>query len=107
MRRIVTAAVATALLAALLLSTASAGRSCGSISFSGTRTTIYVLRGVSCREAKRVARAYARFDSYRGWKCALAHGDNPFRGREVGFSCGKGQGSGDLRKFPRAFLGFV
>jgi hypothetical protein len=106
-RRILTAAVATALLAALIPSTASAGRSCGSINFSGTRTTIYVLRGVTCREAKRAARAYARFDSYRGWKCALAHGDSRFRGRQVGFSCGKGQGSGDLRKFPRAFLGLV
>ncbi len=79
----------------------------GSISFSGTKTRIVVLRGVSCRKAKRVARAYDKGSPPGSWRCALARA--PFDridGRIVGFSCGRG-GSGELRKRPHAFAGTV
>jgi hypothetical protein len=93
-----------------LAATADAGtarKTCaGAIDFSGTRTVIVVLRGASCAEAKRVARAYGRFRSTAPWFCGLAHA--PFDrigGRIVGFSCGRGGTRGDLRKWPHAFVG--
>ena len=54
--------------------------------------------GVSCRTARRVAKAYDSSGRLLGrWKCGLAHNDRPRL-----FSCGAGAGSGDLRRFPRA-----
>ena len=64
--------------------------------------------GVSCAEAKRVARAYGLTRSTAPWFCALAHA--PFdriNGRIVGFSCGRGGSRGDLRKWPHAFVGTI
>jgi len=95
--------------AALPAGPASAkARNCpGTVTFSGTKTTIRTVKGVGCAEAKRVARAYDRGSPPSGWQCGLAHA--PFTrvgSKIVGFSCGKG-GSGDLRKRPHAFLGLT
>ncbi len=75
-------------------------QSCGLI----TSTSIYefarviAIRGVRCRVARRVAKAYdSRGRQPGGWRCGLAHGDRPRL-----FSCGAGQGRGDLRKRRRA-----
>jgi hypothetical protein len=109
--RVGLAALVTAL-AVALAATADAGtarKTCpGAITFSRTPTVVVVLRGVSCAEAKRVARAYGRFRSTAPWFCGLAHA--PFDridGRVVGFSCGRGGSRGDLRKWPHAFVGTV
>lgn len=79
---------------------ASKRRSCGLI----TSTSIYkfarviAIRGVSCRTARRVAKAYDNRGRTLGrWRCGLAHSDRPRL-----FSCGAGAGRGDLRKRPRA-----
>lgn len=51
------------------------------------------IRGVSCKKAKKVARAYDHKGRSIGrWECFLAHSD----GRRL-FSCGRGKGSGDVR----------
>jgi hypothetical protein len=108
--RIALASLLAALVASATAADAgSARKTCpGAISFSGTSTVVVVLRGVSCAEAKRVARAYGRFRSTAPWFCALAHA--PFDridGRAVGFSCGRGGSRGDLRKWPHAFVGTI
>ena len=84
---------------------------CGEIGFSGTPTTIVVLRGASCSEAIRAATAYAASSPPDPWQCGLAHApfdsyplpDNPKA--IVGFSCGYGESAGDLRSAPHAFIG--
>ncbi len=80
--------------------TAVERRSCGLVS----STSIYeyarviAIRRVSCRTARRVAKAYdSRGRTLGKWRCGLAHGDLPRL-----FSCGAGGSRGDLRKFPRA-----
>ena len=80
--------------------TAAERRSCGLIS----STSIYkyarviAIRRVSCRTARRVAKAYdSRGRTLGRWRCGLAHGDRPRL-----FSCGAGGSRGDLRRFPRA-----
>ncbi len=56
------------------------------------------IRGVRCRVARRVAKAYdSRGGQRGGWRCGLAHSDRPRL-----FSCGAGGGRGDLRKRRRA-----
>jgi hypothetical protein len=75
--------------------------------FAGTQIKIVILRGVSCRTARRVARVYDRRRTPpRPWRCALAHA--PFDridARDVGFSCGRGGRRGDIRRWPHAFVG--
>ena len=102
------------LLAAALLAVAAAGagtarKTCaGAVTFSGTRTVIVTLRGVSCAEAKRVVRRFDRGSPPRPWFCGLAKA--PFDridGRVVGFSCGRGGTRGDLRRWPHAFVGTI
>jgi hypothetical protein len=70
--------------------------SCGTV----TSTSIYkkakviAIRGVSCKRARQVARAYDSKSRQLGsWQCGLAHDD----GARL-FSCGAGKGTGDLRK---------
>ena len=75
-------------------------RSCGTIASTSVYPYAHVIaiRGVSCRSARKVAKRYdSRGTTYRGWGCALAHGDRPRL-----FSCGSGGTSGDLRAWPRA-----
>src|SRR5438034_1664066 len=68
--------------------------SCGQVDFSGTPTTIVVLRGTACNEAVRVATAYAASTPPHPWQCGLAHA--PYdsyplpddRSAIIGFSCG-------------------
>ena len=96
--------------AALLLTSSPASaklKSCGSISFSGTKTKIVVIRSTSCKTAKKIAHRYAKFASTGKWSCALAHGSSKYHGYDVGFSCGAGGSSGDLKKWPHAFFGAV
>ncbi len=58
---------------------------------------VKAIRGVSCREALRVAKKYDHKGRARGpWECVLGHG-----GRTL-FSCGYGGASGDIRDFPHA-----
>lgn len=107
MRRTLALAAALCALALLPATAPAARKSCpGTVSFSGTRTKIVVLRGVTCARARRVVRAYDAGEAPPPWRCGLAHA--PFdkvNGRIVGFSCGSGRSSGDLRRFPHAFLG--
>jgi hypothetical protein len=74
--------------------------SCGTY----TSTSIYkkakviAIRGVSCKRALQVAKAYDTKQRQLGsWHCGLAHADLPRL-----FSCGAGKGTGDLRKLPHA-----
>src|SRR4051812_19875523 len=46
---------------------------CGQITFSGTPTTIIVLRGADCSEAVRVATAFGASTPPSPWSCGLAH----------------------------------
>jgi hypothetical protein len=91
----------------LMAPPAEARRTCpGTVKFSGTTNKIVILRGVSCRTARRVVRAYDRGTPPRPWACALAHA--PFDridGRIVGFSCGRGGRRGNIRRWPHAFVG--
>jgi hypothetical protein len=87
---------------------AEARRTCpGTAQFAGTSIKIVILRGASCRTARRVVRVYdRRFRAPRPWVCALAHA--PFDridGRIVGFSCGRGGRRGNIRRWPHAFVG--
>ncbi len=92
---------------ALFPATASAGpgeattarRSCGLVSSTSIYrfSRVIAIRGVSCRTARRVAKAYDNRGRTLGrWRCGLA------RDRPRLFSCGAGGSRGDLRKFPRA-----
>jgi hypothetical protein len=110
MRALIGSVLTAAVLAAALAGPAAAeGRRCpGTIAFSGSTIAVVTLRGVTCAQAKRVARGYARFSPPAPWKCALAHA--PFdriAGRIVGFSCGYGPGPGNLRLRRHAFLGTI
>lgn len=65
----------------------------GAVRVSGTSTTVLAAKGVSCREAKDVLRAYdaLRMPLPGGWECFLAH--EPFRrvgARVVGIGCQRG-----------------
>jgi len=74
--------------------------SCGLISSASIYkyARVIAIRGVSCKSARRVAKAYDdRGRTLGRWRCGLAHGDRPRL-----FSCGAGGSRGDLRKFPRA-----
>ena len=78
----------------------SARRSCGTISSTSVydRARVVAIRGVTCRRARRVARAFDHRGVERGrWQCALAHGDRPRL-----FSCGWPASGGDLRDSPHA-----
>jgi hypothetical protein len=91
--RVICAVAVAGLLAAVAAAPAAAKpRNCGAISFSGTKTHIVVLRGVSCPVAKEIAAHFAVTaggpQGASGWNCFLAHA--PFRrvkGRDVGFTC--------------------
>jgi hypothetical protein len=117
MKRIAAAVITLAAVAAVAAPAAPAStdapvraaklKRCGTISFSGTKTKIVVIRRASCRTAIRIARRYAKFESTGSWRCALAHGDSRYHGYKVGFSCGAGGKSGDLKKWPHAFIGAV
>jgi hypothetical protein len=80
---------------------------CGTISFGGTKVKIVVIRRTSCKTAIRTARRYDKSRSTGSWACALSHGDTRYHGYKVGFVCGSGGTSGNLRKWPHAFLGAV
>ena len=89
---------------------AAATSNCGQITFSGTPTTIVVLRGTTCPQAVQVATAYVVSTRPTPWQCGLAHA--PFDSYPlpdggtgiIGFSCGYGQ-AGDLQAAPHAFIG--
>jgi len=84
-----------------------ARRTCpGTVTFAKKQIKIVILRGVSCRTARRVTRAYNRGRPPRPWVCLLAHA--PFdriNGRDVGFSCAHGGRRGNIRRWPHAFVG--
>jgi hypothetical protein len=91
----------------LMAAPAEARRTCpGTVSFSGTSNKIVILRGVSCRTARRIVRIYdRRFRAPRPWVCLLAHA--PFdriNGRIVGFGCARGGRRGNIRRWPHAFV---
>lgn len=75
---------------------------CGTYSSDSSYSTakVIAIRGVSCREARKVAKKYDHKGRGRGpWECFLAHGD----GRAL-FSCGYGDSQGDVRDFPHALV---
>jgi hypothetical protein len=79
---------------------ASGRRSCGTIESTSVYpyARVVVIRNVSCRKARRVAKRYdSRGTPPPNWACALAHDDRPRL-----FSCGSGGRRGDLRRWPRA-----
>jgi hypothetical protein len=79
-----------------------ASTDCGTFPSTSTYATARVisLRGVGCRRATEVAKAYDSAGRQLGsWRCALSHGD----GSDL-FSCGKGGRRGNLRKWPHALL---
>ena len=70
--------------------TSAARRSCGVISSTSVYryARVIAIRRVSCRTARRVAKAYDSSGRTLGsWKCGLAHNDRPRL-----FSCGAGRG---------------
>lgn len=78
------------------------------VNFSGTKTRVVTLRGVTCAQAKRILRQYDKGLPEPPWSCALAHA--PFKklnGRIIGVSCGYGTGSSNLQKKSHAFVGTV
>ena len=103
--------VAAVALAALVTTVpaAQAKRNCGNVSIYGTSTRIVVLQGTTCTQARRVARRFANSAgpfSGAGWRCALAHAPfDKLDGRKIGFSCGRGGSSGNIRTWPQAFVG--
>ena len=73
---------------------------CGTISSTSKydRARVIAIRGVSCRRARRVARAYDhRGEELGRWRCFLAHDDPPRL-----FSCGWPPRSGDIRRAAHA-----
>jgi hypothetical protein len=85
-------------------------KDCGTVGTGRDRTRVLVLRGTDCATARSVAGAYVAFQPLPGapgWACALAHGGRRFRGHLVGFACGKGGRSGDIERWPHAFLGVL
>ena len=79
---------------------ADAAKRCGTYNttFGYERARVIAIRGVKCKRAVRIARAYdRRFVTPSSWVCGLAHGG----GRRL-FSCGAGGKSGDLRDWPHA-----
>lgn len=88
---------------------------CGTVTFSGTETTIVALRGVECSEAVEVTAAYDTSSPTppEPWDCGLAH--EPFDSYPlpdgstgvIGFSCGSGGSGGDLKAWPHAFIGVL
>lgn len=89
----------------------AARRDCGVISGSGSAgmalVRVVVLRGVSCRTARRVARAFNQDRTLpRPWKCFLAHPTPAELRRDpTVFSCAYGGRRGNVRKWPHALLG--
>jgi len=80
-------------------STTATRRSCGLVSSASIYryARVIAIRRVSCRTARRVAKAYdSQGRQLGGWQCGLA------RDRPRLFSCGAGRGRGDLRKRARA-----
>jgi hypothetical protein len=106
MSRLIATVVATAAATLTLILTltvgvgpAAAKQGCGTIKSASIypRAKITAIRGVSCKKAVRVARAYDHTGRQPGkWKCALGHG-----GRNL-FSCGYGGSSGSIQDFPHA-----
>jgi hypothetical protein len=99
-----------ALSAALLLtpsalvlppSASAASKSCGSIQFDHKPLRIVVLRGTTCTTARRVARYYDKhFVGPRPWECFLARAGDPEK-----IACAWGGRSGNVQKWPHAFVG--
>jgi hypothetical protein len=76
--------------------TSAKRHSCGTITSASIyrKARVYAIRGVTCKRARQVARAYdAKGRQLGSWQCGLAHDD----GARL-FSCGAGRGTGDLRK---------
>ena len=102
MKKLLAGTVAIATLTLLLTlgaAPAAAKQGCGTIKSASIypKAKIVAIRGVSCQEAIRVARAYDHKGKQLGsWKCALGHG-----GRGI-FSCGRGANSGSIQDFPHA-----
>ena len=63
------------------------------------RAKVVVIRGVSCKRALQVAKAFDNDSrTARGWRCGLAHAE-----RTRLFSCGKGITRGSLQDAKYAF----
>src|SRR5215218_7009798 len=105
MPRTAIAALALSLLATAAPATADAPahatrKNCGTYKSSSTfsRARVIAIRGVGCREARRVARRYDHTgNSTAPWQCFLAHGG----GRRL-FSCGYPATGGDIRESKHA-----
>jgi hypothetical protein len=59
-----------------------------------SKARVIAIRGVGCREAKRIARRFDHGQSTGRWRCGLAHGG----GRRL-FSCGHPPQNGDITKW--------
>jgi hypothetical protein len=109
MRPTLLAGLAVVLLLAAPASAETAGRTCpGSVRVDALATRIVILRGTTCRQARRVLRLYDRGTRPGTWRCALTHA--PFDhidSRIVGLACGRGGSAGDVRKRPQAFVGTI
>jgi hypothetical protein len=70
---------------------ASTVRTCGTLSTAGGDVLrVYVLRGVTCRKALRVARVFATTPTPPApWHCLTGTGQR-YRGKAVSFACGYG-----------------
>jgi hypothetical protein len=88
-----------AFLLSIAVSPATAHKACGTYKSDSIypRARVVVIRGVTCRRARRVAKHFDHSGSPPGrWHCGYAHGG----GRRL-FSCGRG-GSGSLQDRPHA-----
>lgn len=74
----------------------AASKSCGTYASTSvySKARVIAIRGVGCREAKRIARRFDHGRSTGRWRCGLAHGS----GRRL-FSCGHPPQSGDIRQW--------
>lgn len=101
MLRTALAVALAALAGAVALAPAVGARTaCKSTSAGGRQIKVFIIRGVSCRRADKVAAAYMefRFPLPYAFRCALTHGNSRYA-----FTCGHGRRGSDLRDWRQAF----
>ncbi len=103
--RIATAGAIAALAVAALPAASAHGatRKCSTFSGGGGDVLrVYALRGVSCKKAVDVARAFATGDAPSPWHCLTGTGQK-YAGKALAMACGYGS-RGPVRKRKHAFV---